>query len=131
MLNNITLMGRLTRVPELRATQTGKFVTSFTIAVDRDYARQQTDFIDCVAWGGTAEFVNNYFAKGQMIALNGRLQMRDWKDKHGNSRVSAEVVADHVYFCGDKPNTAGKPVDVAPGSGFTEYDGEDNGELPF
>lgn len=128
MLNNITLMGRLTRAPELRATQTGKSVASFTLAVDRDYDRQQTDFIDCVAWGGTAEFVNNYLAKGQMIALIGRLQMRDWKDKHGNNRVSAEVVADHVYFAGerrqDKPS-----ADVSTGA-FSDL-ADDDGELPF
>ena len=128
MLNNITLMGRLTRAPELRATQTGKSVTSFTVAIDRDYDRQQTDFIDCVAWGGTAEFVNNYFAKGQMIALNGRLQMRDWKDKHGNSRVSAEVIADHVYFAGDRRQD--KPTtDVSTGA-FSDLT-DDDGELPF
>ena len=128
MLNNITLMGRLTRAPELRATQTGKSVTSFTVAVDRDYGRQQTDFIDCVAWGGTAEFVSNHFAKGQMIALNGRLQMRDWKDKHGNSRVSAEVIADHVYFAGDRRQD--KPTtDVSTGA-FSDLT-DDDGELPF
>ena len=126
MLNNITLMGRLTRAPELRLTQTGKSVASFTIAVDRDYDRSQTDFINCVAWGGTAEFVDKYFHKGQMMVADGRLQIRDWTDKHGERRTVAEVVAEHVYFCGDK--STGKAVDVDPG--FSYYDDGD-GVLPF
>ena len=126
MLNNITLMGRLTRAPELRLTQTGKSVASFTIAVDRDYDRSQTDFINCVAWGGTAEFVDKYFHKGQMMVADGRLQIRDWTDKHGERRTVAEVVAEHVYFCGDK--STGKAVDVDPG--FSDYDDGD-GVLPF
>lgn len=129
MLNNITLMGRLTRAPELRATQTGKSLSSFTLAVDRDYDRSQTDFISCVAWGGTAEFVDRYFTKGQLLALSGRLQMREWTGKQGNTRISAEVVADHVYFCGDKSDSGAAPVDVAPDGAFTEV--EDDGELPF
>lgn len=126
MLNNITLMGRLTRAPELRATQTGKSVASFTIAVDRDYDRSTTDFVNCVAWGGTAEFVDRNFTKGQMMALSGRLQMREWTDKNGNNRIAAEVVADHVYFCGDKKAT---------NKGFTDIDPADDefgdGVLPF
>ena len=129
MLNNITLMGRLTRAPELRLTQTGKSVASFTIAVDRDYDRQKTDFINCVAWGSTAEFVDKHFTRGQLLALSGRLQLREWTDKSGNNRVSAEVIADHVYFCGDKSDSGVAPVDVAPGGAFTEV--EDDGELPF
>ena len=102
MLNHIVLMGRLTRDPELRYTQSQLSVTSFRIAVDRDYGRtgeeRQTDFIDIVAWRQTAEFVNKYFHKGSMIVVSGRLQMRDWQDKDGNRRTSAEVVADNVYF---------------------------------
>lgn len=131
MLNHIAIQGRLTRDPELRYTPNNIPVATFCVAVDRDYDRQKTDFINVVAWRQTAEFVDKYFRKGQLIVVSGSLQLRDWTDKHGDKRTVAEVVAEHVYFCGDKPNTAGKPVDVAPGSGFTEYDGEDDGELPF
>ena len=101
MLNHIVLMGRLTRDPELRYTQSQIPVASFRIAVDRDFGRgedRQTDFIDVVAWRSTGEFVNKYFHKGSMIVVSGRLQMRDWQDKDGNKRTSAEVVADNVYF---------------------------------
>jgi single-strand DNA-binding protein len=95
-------MGRLTRDPELRRTNSGKPVASFAVAVDRDYApdgqERETDFIDIVAWNGTAEFVEKYFKKGSMIALKGRLQIRNWTDKDGNKRRSAEIVADNVYF---------------------------------
>lgn len=131
MLNNITLMGRLTRAPELRLTQTGKSVASFTIAVDRDYDRHKTDFINCVAWGGTAEFVDKHFTRGQLLALSGRLQMREWTDKNGNNRVIAEINAGNVYFCGDKGRAAETTADTAPGGAFTDYEGEDDGELPF
>lgn len=102
MLNHITIMGRLTRDPEMRRTGSGIAVTSFTVAVDRDIAPQgqdkETDFIDCVAWRNTGEFVNSYFTKGRMIVVAGRLQIRSWTDKDGNKRRTAEVVADHVYF---------------------------------
>ena len=102
MLNHIVLMGRLTRDPDLRYTQSQIPVASFRIAVDRDYGRageeKQTDFIDIVAWRQTGEFVSKYFHKGSMIVVSGRLQMRDWQDKDGNKRTSAEVVADNVYF---------------------------------
>ena len=102
MLNHIVLMGRLTRDPELRRTQSGIPVASFRIAVDRDFQNQsgerQADFIDIVAWRGTAEFVTKYFSKGRMAIVSGRLQMRDWNDKEGNRRTSAEVVADNIYF---------------------------------
>jgi single-strand DNA-binding protein len=103
MLNTITIMGRLTRDPELRRTGTGVAVASFTVAVDRDFADKQsgekeTDFIDCVAWRQTGEFVNKYFAKGSMIVVSGRLQIRSWTDKDGNKRRNAEVVADNAYF---------------------------------
>lgn len=103
MLNHIVLMGRLTRDPELRHTSNGVPVASFRLAVDRDFASRETgeracDFIDIVAWRATAEFVSKYFAKGRMAVVSGRLQMRDWTDKDGNKRTSAEVVADNVYF---------------------------------
>ena len=101
-LNRIILMGRLTRDPELRRTQSGVSVTSFSLAVDRDFKGQsgerETDFIDIVAWRQTAEFVSKYFTKGRMAVVEGRLQIRDWKDKDGNNRRSAEVYAENVYF---------------------------------
>lgn len=101
MLNHIVIMGRLTRDPELRRTGGGTAVASFTVAVDRDFSskdEKETDFIDCVAWRSTGEFVNKYFSKGSMILVSGRLQIRTWTDKDGNKRRSAEVVADDVYF---------------------------------
>ena len=102
MLNHITLMGRLTRDPELRYTSSGIPVASFSLAVDRDFAQKgeekQTDFIDIVAWRQTGEFVSKYFTKGSMAVVSGRLQIRDWQDKDGNRRRSAEVVADNIYF---------------------------------
>ena len=103
MLNHIVIMGRLARDPELRHTQTGTPVASFRLAVDRDFkdkntGERQTDWIDVVAWRGTGEFVSRYFSKGRMAVVEGRLQIRDWTDKEGNKRRSAEVVADSVYF---------------------------------
>ena len=103
MLNHITIMGRLTRDPELRRTGSGIAVASFTLAVDRDFSpkdggERETDFIDCVAWRQTGEFVSKYFTKGRMAVVSGRLQIRNWNDKDGNKRRSAEVVADNVYF---------------------------------
>lgn len=103
MLNHIILMGRLTRDPELRRTGTGTAVASFTLAVDRDFGNRETgekdtDFIDIVVWRSTAEFVSKYFTKGRMAVVSGRLQIRNWTDKEGNKRRSAEVVADNVYF---------------------------------
>ena len=103
MLNHITIMGRLTRDPELRRTGSGIAVASFTVAVDRDFGgrdggEKETDFIDCVAWRQTGEFISKYFTKGSMIVVSGRLQIRNWTDKEGNKRRSAEVVADNVYF---------------------------------
>ncbi len=119
-------MGRLTRDPELRQTQSGTPVCSFTLAVDRRVSKDQerkADFIDCTAWRQTAEFVHSYFAKGQQMALEGRLQLREWTDKQGNKRRSAEVVADNVYFAGGKAR-ADEPADV-------ELDEIDDEELPF
>ena len=103
MLNHITIMGRLTRDPKLRRTGSGIAVASFTLAVDRDFSpkdggERETDFIDCVAWRQTGEFVSKYFTKGRMAVVSGRLQIRNWNDKDGNKRRSAEVVADNVYF---------------------------------
>ena len=107
MLNHITIMGRLVRDPELRHTGSGTPVASFTLAVDRDFADKQsgekeTDFIDCTAWRSTAEFVSKYFTKGRMAVASGRLQMRKWTDKEGNKRISAEVLAENVYFADSK-----------------------------
>ena len=120
MLNHIVIMGRLTRDPELRKTQGGTSVASFTLAVDRDFApdggEKETDFIDCVAWAGTADFVSGYFFKGSMAVVDGRLQLRDWKDKDGNKRRSAEIVANRVYFGEGKKSS--EPKDPANPGGF-------------
>ena len=112
MLNHITIMGRLTRDPELRRTGSGIAVASFTLAVARDYSpkdggERETDFIDCVAWRQTGEFVSKYFTKGRMAVVSGRLQIRNWNDKDGNKRRSAEVVADNVYFGDSKRDDQG------------------------
>ena len=112
MLNHITIMGRLTRDPELRRTGSGVAVASFTVAVDRDFGgrdggEKETDFIDCVAWRQTGEFVSKYFTKGRMIVVSGRLQIRSWTDKDGNKRRTAEVVADNVYFGESKRSNEG------------------------
>ena len=155
MLNRIIVMGRLTRDPELRRTQSGLPVTSFSLAVDRDFKTQagerETDFIDVVAWRSTAEFVSRYFTKGRMAVVEGRLQVRDWQDRDGNKRRTAEIVADNIYF-GDSKRDGGNGFDAAPSFGapmsapmsapmggyaapvadnqFAEIDEED-GDLPF
>lgn len=150
MLNHTTLMGRLTRDPELRYTPSGTAVATFTLAVDRDFAQEggerKTDFIDIVAWRQTGEFVSKYFTKGSMAVVSGRLQLREWQDKEGNKRRSAEVVADNVYFGENKhtgdtktsgSKTAGRPLDVSAedepsGSAFSEMEGtHGDGDLPF
>ena len=156
MLNHIVLMGRLTRDPELRRTGSGIAVASFTLAVDRDFGsrdggERETDFIDIVAWRSTAEFVAKYFTKGRMAVVSGRLQIRNWNDKEGNKRRSAEVVADNVYFGDSKrdaeasgayaPPAAGgyAPPPAAPSGGYGAPSGgdqfagltDDDGELPF
>ncbi len=143
MLNKIVIMGRLTRDPELRRTQSGTAVTSFSVACDRDYKAQdgekETDFIDVVAWRTTAEFVCKYFTKGRMAVVDGRLQIRNWTDKEGGKRRSAEVVADNVYFGDSRPRE--DQESAAPSGGdfgdtpegfdpFAEVSEED-GELPF
>ena len=139
MLNHITVMGRLTKDPELRHTPSGIAVASFTLAVDRDFKDKQTgeketDFIDCVAWRNTGEFISRYFAKGRMAVVDGRLQIRNWTDKEGNKRRSAEVLADSVYF-GDSKRSDGSN---APESSYPEEHNQDvaeltddDGELPF
>ena len=153
MLNHITIMGRLTRDPELRRTGSGVAVASFTVAVDRDFGKnengeRETDFIDCVAWRQTGEFVSKYFTKGRMAVVSGRLQIRSWTDKDGNKRRSAEVVADNVYFGDSKrdgdsgssfggnaygapaPSYGGYSAPSAPASDFAMLD-DDDAQLPF
>ena len=149
MLNHITIMGRLTRDPEIRYTQSQTPVTSFTLAVDRDFGgrdggEKQTDFIDCVAWRQTAEFVSKYFTKGSMAVVSGRLQIRDWTDRDGGKRRNAEVVVDNIYFGESKRREGGersndfRPAQnsfesVSPGMGASAFSelGDDDGELPF
>lgn len=146
MLNRIILMGRLTRDPELRHTQSGTAVASFSIAVERDFKDKQTgekatDFIDIVAWRGTAEFVSRFFTKGSMAVVEGRLQMRDWTDKDGNKRRSSEVIADSVHFAGSRKDGGGAPAQQYQGSGYapqadTANAGygdmpDEDGQLPF
>jgi single-strand DNA-binding protein len=125
-------MGRLTKDPELRRTGTGTAVASFTLAVDRDFSKEkETDFIECVAWKNTAEFVSNHFSKGKMAIVAGRLQIRSWTDKEGNKRRTAEVVADNVYF--GEAKTAGDKYETAlnePTQDYAVVDGDD-GDLPF
>ena len=159
MLNHIVIMGRLTRDPELRTTQSGVNVASFSVAVERDFGgrdggERQTDFIDCVAWRQTGEFVSRYFHKGSMIVVSGRLQSRKWQDREGNNRTNWEISADNVYF-GEGRRDGGEnrndsyssssygggsyggydsgrssaPAAPAP-SAFAEL-GDDDGELPF
>ena len=156
MLNRIILMGRLTRDPELRHTGSGTAVASFSHAVERDFrdktsGQKTTDFIDIVAWRQTGEFVSKYFTKGRMAVVEGRLQMRDWQDRDGNKRRSAEVVADNVYFADSRrdgeqssgyapassgyapaPSSYAPPANQssAPVSDFAELS-DDDGELPF
>ena len=140
MLNKIFLMGRLTRDPELRRTQTGTPVASFSLAVDRDFkdkatGERSTDFIDVVAWRQTAEFVSRYFTKGRMAVVEGRLQIRDWTDKDGGKRRSAEVIADGIYFAGARsaPASEGNADEgtLPPPPAGELQDLEDDGELPF
>ena len=157
MLNHIIIMGRLTRDPELRRTGSGVAVASFTVAVDRDFGsresgEKETDFIDCVAWRQTGEFVSKYFTKGRMAVVSGRLQIRNWTDKEGNKRRTAEVVADNVYFGDSKRDGEGgsaysgnaygaapaapafggysAPAASAPASDFAML-GDDDAQLPF
>ena len=131
MLNHITIMGRMVRDPELRYTPQNTPVVSFTLAVDRDYqsgSEKQTDFIDCVAWRSTAEFIGKYFHKGSMAVADGRLQLRNWTDKNDNKRVSAEVVVDSIYFA-DSKKASSNNADTGNTPAMYEDDSED--EIPF
>ncbi len=141
MLNHITIMGRLTRDPELRRTGAGIAVASFTLAVDRDFSgkdggEKEADFIDCVAWRNTGEFVAKHFTKGRMAVVSGRLQIRSWTDKDGNKRRTAEVVADNVYFGDSKRATedSSAPANyggyAAPAQDYAPLTGDD-AQLPF
>ena len=137
MLNHITIIGRLTRDPELRRTGSGTAVASFTIACDRDFSgkdggEKETDFIDCVAWRQTGEFVSKYFTKGRMAVVSGRLQIRSWTDKDGNKRRSAEIVADNVYFGDSKSdgNSDRTSSHTSPASDYGQITDED-AQLPF
>lgn len=151
MLNHIVIMGRMVRDPELRTTQSGTNVCSFTLACDRDFkakdsGEKETDFIDCVAWRSTAEFVSKYFTKGRMMAVEGRLQLRDWVDKEKNKRRSAEIQVSSAYFA-DSKSKEQEPPEVSHGaadgfpsgglpagnlpSGFDPFAGMEDGELPF
>ena len=132
MLNHIVIMGRLTRDPELRRTGSGLPVASFSVAVDRDFGKnengeKETDFIDCVAWRNTAEYVSKYFTKGRMIVVSGRLQIRSWTDKDGNKRRTAEVVADNVYFGESKRNSEGNSSYGGNAYGGNNYGGNSYG----
>lgn len=133
MLNKVVMMGRLTRDPELRHTQSGNSVASFTLACDRDFAAQgaekETDFVDIVAWRNTAEFVSKYFTKGRMAVVTGRLQIRNWEDKDGNKRKTAEIVAESIYF-GDSKRDGQNASAAAPASAeFTQL--PDTTPVPF
>ena len=154
MLNHITLMGRLVADPELRRTGTGVAVASFRIAVDRDFApkdggERKADFITCVAWRQTGEFISKYFTKGRMIVVDGRLEMRDWTDRDGNKRTTAEVIVDNAYFGDSKrdgdhsssyggnssysapaPSYGGYSAPAAPASDFAMLE-DDDAQLPF
>ena len=148
MLNHIVIMGRLTRDPELRRTGTGVAVASFSLAVDRDFSprdggERETDFIDCVAWRQTGEFVSKYFTKGRMAVVSGRLQIRSWTDKDGNKRRTAEIVADNVYFGDSKREGDSSGYSAAPAPSYGSYAApapaasdfamleDDDAQLPF
>lgn len=141
MLNRITAMGRLTRDPELRKTNSGLSCANFSLAVERDIAdsqtgKRETDFIDCVAWRATADFVSKYFQKGSMAVVSGRLQIRTWQDKNGNNRRTAEIVTDNIYFGSSKKDSQGSaasdysPPVSDPMAEYPELTGEDEG-FPF
>lgn len=138
-LNKIMIQGRLTRDPELRYTPGGKAVTGFVLAVDRDVKNKETgkresDFIEVVVWGDTAEFVSKYFSRGSQAVVEGRLQVRDWIDKEGGKRRTAEVVANNVYFCGSKgENGSGAPRMAGNDNGGNDFHEipDDESDLPF
>ena len=138
MLNHVSIMGRITKDIELRRTNSGHAVASFSIACDRDFSNggeKETDFFEVVAWRNTAEFVHKYFAKGRMIIVAGRLQKRSWTDKDGNKRSTVEIVADNCYFGDSKKEqdsgyTGFAPANTVPAGDFAMLEGDD-GELPF
>lgn len=133
MLNKILLQGRLTASPELKTTNSGKNVTSFSLAVERDFAtngERETDFINIVAWGGTAEFASKYFTKGRMMLVEGRLQVRKYTTQDGGNRYVTEVVAEKVYFAGDKAKTDEGTNFTDNDEDFTEVEDTDS-DLPF
>ncbi len=134
MLNRTLLTGRLTRDPEMRTTQSGKSVASFSLAVERDFrgpdGEKETDFFDFIAWGGTADFVCKFFTKGRMMTVDGRLQSRTWKDKDGNSRKAVEVRAEVVYFADSKPQSNGNDNTSAYEPEYEDISGTDE-PLPF
>ena len=141
MLNHITIMGRLTRDPEMRRTGSGIAVTSFTVAVERDYSgkdggERKVDFIECVAWRQTAELISKYFSKGRMIVVDGRLELRDWTDKDGNKRRTTEIIASNVYFCDSKKDGTESQQTAYSGYSAPSVDGfeeitEEDAQLPF
>lgn len=142
MLNDVVLMGRLTRDPELRHTAGGKSVCSFSLAVERDFkntnGEKEVDFIDCVSWGNAADFVSRYAEKGRLLIVSGRLQIREWTDNGGNKRRNAEVITSSVYFGDSKREAPGKEQQqknfeqlAADVGAFAEIDPADNGTLPF
>lgn len=147
MLNHIVVMGRLVRDPDMRNTNNGTAVANFTLAVDRDFAskdsgEKETDFIDCVAWKHTAEFVDKYFSKGRMAVVSGRLQTRNWTDNDGNKRKSVEIVAENVYFGDSKKDNSGSqggeytpsnitPIPQAQTGGFSTATAQDFEEMQF
>lgn len=133
MLNHISIMGRLTRAPELRHTTSGTAVATFTLAVERDFkdknsGERQTDFIDCVAWRQTGEFVSKYFVKGQMAVVDGTLQLRNWTDQNGNKRRNAEVIASNIYFTGKREEAA---AGQSNSDDFSPLDDIDDDDMPF
>ena len=138
MLNHITIMGRFTRDPELRHTQSGTPVSAFTMAVDRDGrgdGEKKTDFIECVGWRATAEFIDRYFRKGSMAVVSGRLQVREWTDKDGNKRKTAEVIAESIYFGESKRREEGDAYRYEDQNNYGvrpfQEIGDEDGELPF
>lgn len=137
MVNSAVIMGRLTADPELRTTNSGLSVTSFTVAVDRAYDREKTDFINVTAWRQTADFVTKFFRKGSMIAIQGHIETRNYEDKNGNKRTAVEIIADNVSFCGDKANKDNLPnpfkngSDVAKNEDLSISVEEDSDGLPF
>lgn len=140
MLNKITIMGRLTKDPELRRTNSGTAVASFTIAVDRDFGEKKSDFFNCVAWKGTGELVSKHFTKGRPILISGRLETRQWTDKNDNKRTEVEIIAENVYFCDSKKEpsapqayTAPQPYAAPVTNQYEEFEEitENDEDLPF